>query len=222
MKEKHPVRAVLLDFDGVVCDLFAGYPSEQITQELIHTAHQKGYDRPLDTDDPLELLRQLGEDDAALAHEIDHLFAEKEYLAAESAKPLAGMHDFFSFCKKYALPVVIVTNNSPRSIKHYQNLHSLPALETFGRVAGKPTFLKPSPYSLDRALQYLDTPPNQAIMVGDMLTDIQAARAASCRSIGISSDPALQSELKNAGATHIVTNAKELQDCIIKLAQKAS
>lgn len=222
MKEEQPVRAILLDFDGVVCDLFAGYPSEQITQELIHAARQKGYSSSLDIDDPLELLRQLGEDNAALAHEIDHLFAEKEYLAAESAQPLRGMHDFFSFCKKHTLSVVIVTNNSPQSIKHYQELHSLPTLKIFGRVAGKPTLLKPSSYSLDQALQQLNTPANQAVMVGDMLTDIQAAQAASCRSIGISGDPELQGELKNAGATHIVANAKELQACILKLAQKAS
>jgi hypothetical protein len=40
------VRTVLLDFDGPVCSIFAGYPAPNVTAELAATAAAAGHPVP--------------------------------------------------------------------------------------------------------------------------------------------------------------------------------
>jgi phosphoglycolate phosphatase-like HAD superfamily hydrolase len=50
------VDAVLFDFDGPLCDVFAGFPAWQVAQQL-----QEMIGTQYDTDDPLEILRRADE-----------------------------------------------------------------------------------------------------------------------------------------------------------------
>lgn len=45
--------ALILDFDGPGCDVFAGFPAADVAKELI-----KHIDFEIDTDDPLAVLRR--------------------------------------------------------------------------------------------------------------------------------------------------------------------
>ncbi|OKJ44696.1 hypothetical protein AMK25_16985 [Micromonospora sp. TSRI0369] len=57
------VGAVLLDFDGPVCSIFAGYPAPQVAAELVDVLLQRGVDVSPDLasePEPLEVLRRAG------------------------------------------------------------------------------------------------------------------------------------------------------------------
>src|SRR5699024_6226234 len=57
------VRTVLLDFDGPVCSIFAGYPAPDVADELAATAAAAGHPVPTDyrrNQDPLDVLRFAG------------------------------------------------------------------------------------------------------------------------------------------------------------------
>ena len=51
-------------------------------------------------------------------------------------------------------------------------------------LPGRPELMKPHPDSVVRALDILDRPPPQCILIGDSVTDIDVSRATGLRSIG--------------------------------------
>ncbi|MBQ7780045.1 MAG: HAD family hydrolase [Clostridia bacterium] len=58
---------------------------------------------------------------------------------------------------------------------------------------------------------------SRVIMVGDRLHDIEGAKKSRLDSIGVTFGYGSEAELKNAGADHIVDNAKELTKLLLKL-----
>jgi len=63
--------------------------------------------------------------------------------------------------------------------------------------------MKPHPDSVLRALDILDRPPAQRVLIGDSVTDIEVSRATGLRSIGYAKTPTRGNELHLAGADAI-------------------
>jgi phosphoglycolate phosphatase len=68
---------------------------------------------------------------------------------------------------------------------------------------------KPSPAILNRAIELLNSKPQVALMVGDRLEDIYAAKAAGVHSFGIAQGPHTFAELLNAGAKRVFPSILE-------------
>ena len=79
--------------------------------------------------------------------------------------------------------VAIVSNNSAEAIHAYLELHGLSALVAHvqGRDRQDPSLMKPNPRplfeapSVLEALSVLDVKQDDAVLIGDSLTDIEAA-----------------------------------------------
>jgi phosphoglycolate phosphatase len=69
---------------------------------------------------------------------------------------------------------------------------------------------KPHPEHLLKALLALQTPPSQAIMVGDHPTDMVCGQAAGVTAIGISANGTRSAELARAGAAIVIPNVAHL------------
>lgn len=69
---------------------------------------------------------------------------------------------------------------------------------------------KPAPDLLLFAARELGVDPSQSWYVGDSVWDVQAAKAAGMRGIGVASGSATASELRDAGASFTVSNLTEL------------
>lgn len=61
--------------------------------------------------------------------------------------------------------------------------------EVIGRAAYRPDLMKPDPHSLLIAAERLDVPPKRCTLIGDSVTDIEAARTAGAMSIGFANKP---------------------------------
>ena len=81
-----------------------------------------------------------------------------------------------------------------------------------GNREGAP--LKPNPEIIHNILRIADVQPADAIMVGDSGIDIRTALAAGIDSVGVSWGFRFADELYAAGATTVVTTAKELERAI--------
>jgi phosphoglycolate phosphatase-like HAD superfamily hydrolase len=81
--------------------------------------------------------------------------------------------------------VVIVSNNAAEAIDAYLALHGLAGLveATIGRRRGRPELMKPHPWAVDAALTLLARPPEDCLLVGDSVTDIEVSRKRGPRSI---------------------------------------
>lgn len=218
----HTSAGILLDFDGPVCTLFAGLPAEDVAADLsqIITRHSQEFDRngaQLDLGDnwrcdPLAVLRICNRFAPELIAQVEDVLQTAELAAVETARPAAGAEEFLTERAQYGQPVVIVSNNSEPAICAYLKQHHLTGLVTgvYGRPAGQPSLMKPHPYLLNQAARSLRQDPARLIMIGDSVTDIQAAHSANAVAIGVANKPHKKRQLRDAGAARVVDSLHEL------------
>ncbi len=77
--------------------------------------------------------------------------------------------------------------------------------------------VKPNPLHLNRVLQILGTTVSESLVVGDTILDIECAKAAGARSIGVLCGVHNLNQLKAAGANYIVNTLSELQPLIMRI-----
>jgi phosphoglycolate phosphatase len=199
-------RYVLLDFDGPVCDVFAGLPANDVADELraLLTARFTGPlpDDVMTTQDPLLIVRQVAEFAPHLSHDIDDALRRAERHAIESAKPTPGGMEFVAACTDTKRPLAIVSNNSTPAIEAYLTKHGLSAgvRHVVGRDPSDPRRMKPDPFLLAQASAALNADPETTVLIGDSTTDIQAARAHGVQVIGYANKPGKERTLAHADA----------------------
>lgn len=74
--------------------------------------------------------------------------------------------------------------------------------------------MKPDPQSVKMVLDHFKVAPEQAVMIGDMKTDILAGRAAGVHTVGITSGYGKRADLEDAGPDALIGSGTELIDLI--------
>ncbi|HET9656247.1 MAG TPA: HAD-IA family hydrolase [Kineosporiaceae bacterium] len=198
-------RTVLLDFDGPVCSVFAGFPAPMVAEETRRSLLESGVSLPqpgIDTDDPMVVLSQAAQVSRDAGQEAQLHLADLELQAVESAEPTPGSTRFLRACREASKPVVIVSNNTAGAIRRYLGIHSLGDLvfDVIGRDQDDATLMKPHPHLLLTALKRVSCEPADAVMIGDSPSDLAAARAAGVPSIGFANKPGKDARLSAADA----------------------
>jgi phosphoglycolate phosphatase-like HAD superfamily hydrolase len=177
--------AVLFDFDGPLCDVFAGEPSANVARSLEHLAGPAG------TDDPLEVLRLAAQRPGVDVREVDDQLIAAEVGAIASSIANENGLRALTLCLKSGRAVGIVSNNSERAIRAFIADHELDETSVLivGRPYGRPDLMKPNPWAINRALITLRTPAERSVFIGDSLSDIEAARAARTSCVALANKP---------------------------------
>ncbi|MER7873333.1 HAD-IA family hydrolase [Streptomyces solisilvae] len=208
-----PVRHVLLDFDGPVCSVFAGFSAGDVAQSLV--ALLRGPDGPPpghEEADPLAMLRRIAETREDLVSAADSHLTQLEVEAVGRARPTPGGVAFMEACAATGRSVWVVSNNATAAIDRYLSDHGLRDLVagTFGRTAGRPESMKPSPELLIAAMRAADAKPGECVFIGDAVRDVEAAHAADMKTIGYANKPGKADALSAAGAVAVVTSMETL------------
>ncbi|WP_405586152.1 HAD family hydrolase [Streptomyces sp. NBC_01190] len=203
-----PVRHVLLDFDGPVCSVFAGFPAADVARRLSDLL--TGLDGPPpgnELTDPLAMLRHIADTRPELVPAADDALARMEVEAVAEARPTEGAAGFLEACAATGRRVWLVSNNATTALDSYVDAHQLKPLVAgcFGRVPGHPQSMKPSPELLLAALRAAHAEPTDAIFIGDAVRDVEAAHAAGMSAIGYANKPGKAEALAEAGAALVVT-----------------
>lgn len=199
-------RAVLFDFDGPICSVFAGSPAHSVAAQLHELLGREGYESDASEDDPLEVLRQSERLGQAVVRRIEDALTAAEIAAIGTARPTRGGDESLAACARSGRRTAIVTNNSPWAVTIYLDNHGLTDLvhAVVGRPYAEPQRMKPNPAMLVRALDDLSVEPGAAALIGDSARDIDAARAAGVPCIGYANRPDKRDQL--AGADLIIDN----------------
>ncbi|WP_035698292.1 HAD family hydrolase, partial [Glycomyces tenuis] len=186
---------LLLDFDGPVCSVFAGYPAPTVAAELVERV--RGFSPRLAAElggetDPMRVLRAAAE--ALPKHTVDRIdefLCRAELRAIDTATPTPGTPDLIEAARRDGKTVGIVSNNCPRAIAEHLRRTGLDAHISLvvARPYGRPRRMKPDPYLLIRALSSTGTDPARACFIGDSVTDIEAGRAVGVTTIGYANRP---------------------------------
>jgi phosphoglycolate phosphatase len=105
-----------------------------------------------------------------------------------------------------------VSNNSHESIAQFctrEDFARAPSL-IVGRPQGEPDLMKPNSFPLRRALDLPRMHPEDAVFIGDSVSDVQAGRAAGIRTVGYSNKPAKPQLLEAALADMVIASMDEL------------
>ena len=106
----------------------------------------------------------------------------------------------------------MVSNNSARAVRAYLARHALdgPIGVVVTRASPDPDLLKPCPHLLQQAITANGTAPAACTLVGDQVSDIDAARQAGTHSIGYAYKPGQANSFVDAGAGAIITSLAPL------------
>ncbi|MFC7530493.1 HAD family hydrolase [Actinoplanes sp. GCM10030250] len=181
---------LLLDFDGPVCSIFAGYPAPRVAAELVALLDAEGVAMPAELrgeQDPLAVLRWAGE---SCTHEVtetvEKALCAAEVRAATVAAPTPFGREVILGAHARRVPVAVVSNNSAAAIEAYLTAHGLASYVNpiIGRAFADPRRMKPNPEPVLAAVHALRAAPEHCTLVGDSLSDIEAAHAAGVAVIG--------------------------------------
>jgi phosphoglycolate phosphatase len=210
---------VLLDFDGPVCSVFAGYPAAQIAEELRGLVRDLADNLPAALESvtsPHEFLTITAEVAPELARDVENELQTAEIKAVESATPTPGAKAFLAACKDAGRQLAIVSNNTEASVRAYLARMGLTRYveHVEARDASNPALMKPHPYLIEQAAQALVTTPVRCTLIGDQTTDIRAAKSIGAASVGYANKPGKADDLTAAGADAVITQISQLTEAI--------
>lgn len=212
-------RAVLLDFDGPVCSVFAGLPAPVVAARLKQLLQDEGAELPQDVaelDDPLKVLRRTAFFAPSLVDKVEAAFIGYEVEAAGCAEITPGVRELLDACAEADRPVVIVSNNSELAIGTFLGLAKLgeQVAGMVGRPIGNPAEMKPHPRSVLRACEMANVSPGETVLIGDSDFDMQAAVNAGALSIAYANEPEKEVRLAEAGADAVTSSMRELAKAV--------
>ena len=208
-------RHLFLDFDGPICSIFAGLKPETIAEHLrdIITAHD--ITLPADitaTVDPFAVFTWAATISPDLAAEVEKAMTNLEVAAVPTAEPTPGVHALITSCRESGRTLTVVSNNSERAVRTYLTRHALdgPISTVIARTSPDPSLLKPCPHLLQQAITATNGEPENCALIGDQLSDIEAARHAGTHSIGYANEPGKAESFASAKADAIISSLTSL------------
>jgi HAD superfamily hydrolase (TIGR01549 family) len=214
---------LLLDFDGPLCSIFAGYPARVVAGELVALIGDSGVSVPAEVAeerDPLEVLRWVGRaGNQRLVMAVEDALCAAEARAVATAEPTPYGREVMVGARQLGLPVAVVSNNSAGAVASYLAARRLDShVHTIvGRAYGDPTRMKPNPDPILRAASTLGVDPAQCVLIGDSLADIDGGRAAGVPVIGYANRPWKIDRFAAAGADVVVTSMGDVADALVRL-----
>jgi phosphoglycolate phosphatase len=211
----HRTRHVLIDFDGPLCEIFAGMPSGEVADELRRELRAVGIDIPsgaATTDDPLEAFRAVADLGDQVATIAQALLTALEVQATQTARPTPGSADLIVTAIRTGRTVTVVTNNSTAAVMAYLTRQRLDPYvgKIIGRDDPDPALMKPSPYRVRMAVGALQAEPEDCVFIGDTVTDVLAGLLGGVAVIGYANKPGKAEALSHAGARAVTADLTEI------------
>ena len=204
----------MFDFDGPVCSVFAGLPAPGVAQRLRDLAQASVTlpDELARTEDPFMFFQATPALPATLASKVRDQLRSEELAAVESAEPTPGAHRAIAECHRLGKVVTVVSNNAAEAVSAYLSKHGLSdyVMSVSARRSPDPKLMKPAPHLVVAALNATGVAPNRSVLIGDSVTDIEAAHAARTAAIGYANKPGKNARFVTAGADVIVTDMAEV------------
>ena len=205
-------RYLLLDFDGPICSIFAGLPASTVAEKLRKLFAEPLPDEIANTPDPIEVFCYSATVSDEMSARVEAEMSDLEVAAVATADPTPYVYEVIASARESGRTIAVVSNNSTRAVTAYLDHHGLSdgiAL-IVARTSYDPALLKPSPHLIDKAVRGLNADPAASTLVGDSLTDIEAAHSAGIASIGYANQPGKRENMTQAQAEAVITSMADL------------
>ncbi|MGC9382537.1 HAD family hydrolase [Streptomyces sp. MH13] len=210
-------RVVLFDFDGPVCDLFGGAATADVAEHVKQAARQHwgtldpSVEECHDSHGILRPLRDMYERSVPKPSARPLELAEaavtaREWEAVRTAPPTDRLHTLVGLLLDLGMRLAVVSNNAEEPILAWLGRLGLgPKFDgVFGRSPHDARLMKPHPDCVHRALRHLAVPASDCLLVGDQLTDLEAARSAGTGFLGLTRHAERARRMRQGGADAVV------------------
>lgn len=201
---------VLLDFDGPICSVFSSFTAAEVAAALRERMALGA--AALDSTDPFDVLRAAARDGHRSAAEAERALTQLETEAVANAEPTPGAFELINELAATEHRVAVVSNNSAAAVSAFLKQHQLAKLITAvsARTEPEPGFLKPHPYLVDRACTLTRSPAHHCVLIGDSLSDLEAARSFAVAFIGYANKPGKREAFEQLEPDSVINNMTEL------------
>jgi phosphoglycolate phosphatase len=226
------VKALIFDFDGTLAvlnidfyfmkdrvfeliDRFGvdgGLIKERYLLEIIDEVYSILLDRNVPRPAPGGMAGefQKGSPDSARFYQEAHrVLHEVEMRAAEKGKLLPGAKRTLKSLREKGMRLGIVTRNCEEAVRKI-----FPGIDDFCDVfvsRDSVKRVKPHPDHLTHVIHALDVSPEETLMVGDHIIDIQAGKRAGMKTIGVLTGRTKKEEFEQAGADYVFKDVSEVE-----------
>jgi len=195
MKKKKPIKAIVWDLDGTLIHFKIDYLRARKT--AIEILKKYGVPKRLLTVnisilENMKFAREFFEKEGLhqkkindIIEEVDNEIIEIEYEAATNAIMINGIDQVLEFAKKKNLKQAIFTFNTKKNAE--LSLKNVNLLHYFNLIIGRDnvTNLKPHPDHLSHICKLLNVKPDEILIIGDNIRDIEAAINVGAHSIAL-------------------------------------
>jgi HAD superfamily hydrolase (TIGR01549 family) len=205
---EHAPTALVLDVDGTLLDTVylhviawweafrdGGY---EVSGFDIHRTIGRG------SKDLVETLVGTADEACVEAH------AEKWAPLREKCLPFHDVPELIRTCADRGMKVVYCTSGSPEDVEDFRAKIGCDDVVAASVNSGDVEQSKPAPDIVQAALDAVGVAPENAVMLGDTVYDVRAARAAGVPCIGLMCGGIGEQELREAGAAAVYGNPSEL------------
>jgi phosphoglycolate phosphatase len=212
---RNNMKAIIFDFDGTLAVLNIDFNAMRervfdlmrhfgIEEELIKEKYLLEV-----IDEACQILEKTNPSSAEefyqKAHQILH---QVEMMAAEKGRLIPGMEETLKNLRGSGIKVGIVTRNCEEAVRKV-----FPSIDVFCDVfvsRNSVKKVKPHPDHLTYVMESLKVSGDEAWMVGDHPTDIQAGRQEGMGTIGVLTGRTKREGFEKAGADYILDNVTEI------------
>lgn len=225
------IEAVIFDLDGTLASFNIDYKA--VRAEVRNLMIKRGLPASLFSinESIFEMLKKTeifmknngkSEESIGEIREKALAIAEKyELEAAKTTSLLPGVLDTLKTLKEMSLKIGLCTINSEKSTNYI--LKRFKIAEFFDAVSPRDNvkYVKPNTEHLEAALKVLKVKPEDAMLVGDGVSDTECARELQAIAVGFPSGVSSPKELISAGANYLITSITDLPT-LIEFINKAS
>lgn len=206
---------VILDFDGPLVRLLPDPEHIELAASAVAYLRAAGADVPpsiATLQDHGAVLLEAGRRWPHLAETLAVMCTAAEVDGARRQPPQPGALELLAALAAHGVPVSIVTNNDPACVTEFTRRWGVShrVRTVHGRDPARPDRLKPNPAMLLEALASAGVAAGRAVMVGDSVSDIEAACAAGVAAVGITTDAERAARMKDIGAVAVVPDTAAL------------
>jgi HAD superfamily hydrolase (TIGR01509 family) len=216
------LKAILIDMDGTITKFNLDYMWMRRT--ALQMLKEAGLWRP-SFSDQMSIYAMLNEIRGSISNErldeIKKRIYEKvqtiESEAAERAELMPGAKETLNRLRQMKKKIVVVTNNGRLGTD--RTLERLSLVGVFDAVLTRDDVdeLKPDPGIVFKALKLAGAKTDEAILVGDAIIDIKAAKAASVRCVAVPSGPFPATRLLQEEPDFIVSSLSDVPELVNRL-----
>lgn len=214
---------LMVDFDGPVCDIFAGLPASDVAERMYEVTLEAGYPVQLadfrgDPVHALTLARGIGGEPLRTILAIE--LSRCETQAVKVAVPTTGIEDVLKAARDANCTLAIVSNNSVEAVETYLAMHGIRSYfsAVFARTDDlDPSHLKPHPFLVRQAVRSFRTALHP-LLIGDSDTDVAAARAVGVDCVGYANKEGKRELFIAGGAVAVVEDMHSIAAAIRRAA----